>query len=57
MFTFLFIVKLKSLRVSGLIEVFEILRTDYLQLLYTCLAVYIYLIYLSQEILLVSVGG
>ena len=57
MFTFLFIVKLKSLRVSGLIEVFEILRTDNLQLLYTCLAVYIYLIYLSQEILLVSVGG
>ena len=35
-------VKLKGLRASGLIEVFKILRTESLQLLYACLAANIF---------------
>ena len=52
-FAFLCIVKLKSMRISGSIEVFKILRTDSLQLLYTCLAADIF----KPRDLLVSVGG
>ena len=37
-FGFLLIVKLKSLQASGLTEVFKILSTVSLQLLYACLA-------------------